>query len=51
LKKNQEPVPLYHSDFSQRYRTVGSFPEVNLTFREIKLRLANAFTGFAAPLM
>ena len=51
LKKGKEPVPFYDKRFYQHYTSVGSFPDVALSLKEVEVRLLKAFTGLAMPLI
>ena len=51
LKEGQEAVPYYDEHFYDRYTSVGSFPEVSLSIREIEIRLLKAFTGVVRPII
>ena len=51
LNEGKEPVPFYDDRFYEHYTSVGSFPEVSLSIREIEIRLLKAFTGVAMPII
>ena len=51
LNEGKEPVPFYDDRFYDHYTSVGSFPEVGLSIREIEIRLLKAFTGVAMPII
>ena len=40
LKKNQKPVPIHHSEFYKRYRSVGSFPQLTSKLKEKEIKIA-----------
>jgi len=51
LKEGKEVVPFYHGNFYENYYSVGSFPGVSLSLREVEIRLLKAFTGVAMPII
>lgn len=51
LKEGKEIVPFTHDDFYENYYSVGSFPDVSLSLREVEIRLLKAFTGVAMPII
>jgi phosphatidylserine/phosphatidylglycerophosphate/cardiolipin synthase-like enzyme len=51
LREDREPVPYFHPDFYQRYRSVGQFPGSHLGDKAIKTRLTKAFFGPAEPII
>jgi hypothetical protein len=51
LKEGKDAVPYYHEDFYENYFSVGSFPGVSLSFREVEIRLLKAFTGVVLPII
>lgn len=51
LKPGKKAVDIYHKDFYDNYEDVGSFPEVNLSSKQIQTIIISAFAGFAEPFM
>ena len=51
LRAGQEPVPFDHAEFYERYRSVGPFPGLPLTYKEIKARLIKGFFGSMEPMI
>jgi len=51
LKPEKQPVPFYHKDFYDHYKSVGPFPGAKLSKKEIKVRLIKSFLGPAQPLI
>jgi len=51
LKKGKTIVPFYDEKFYENYISVGSFPDVALSLREIEIRLLKAFTGVVMPII
>lgn len=51
LKDGQEPVPMGHPEFLDRYQPVGSFPGVALSSKQIQTILISAMFGFATPVL
>jgi len=51
IKKGKDIVPFYDEEFFDNYKSVGSFPQVNLSIREIQIRLLKTFGGFATPII
>ncbi|HOP21619.1 MAG TPA: phospholipase D family protein [Gammaproteobacteria bacterium] len=51
LKEGMPPVSIYHPDFYDNYENVGSFPDVNLSSKQIQTIIISAFAGFAEPVM
>ena len=51
LKGGEEPVPMGHPEFLDRYEPVGSFPEVALSSKQIQTILISAMFGLATPIL
>ncbi len=51
LKPGYEEVPANHPDFYQNYEVIGSFPNVDLSSKQIQTIIISAFAGFAEPVM
>jgi len=51
LKEGKQVVPFYDNNFYENYISVGSFPEVGLSLREVEIRLLKAFNGLAMPII
>jgi len=51
LKEGKAIVPFYDERFYDHYISVGSFPGVSLSLREIEIRLLKAFTGVVLPII
>jgi len=51
LKEGKAIVPFYHDNFYENYYSVGSFPDVSLSMREVEIRLLKAFTGVVMPII
>jgi len=51
LKENKDPVPFYHEAFYENYTSVGSFPQVSLSLKEIQIRLLKVFGGIVTPII
>lgn len=51
LKPGYPEVPDNHPDFYQNYESVGNFPNVNLSSKQIQTIIISAFAGFAEPVM
>ncbi len=51
LKKNKKPVPFYHEQFHDHYKSVGPYPDFNYTIREIEVMLLKALIEFARPIL
>ncbi|MCF6317836.1 MAG: phospholipase D family protein [Proteobacteria bacterium] len=51
LKPGKDAVDIYHKDFYENYKNVGSFPGVNLSLKQIQTLIISAFAGFAEPFM
>lgn len=51
LEENKKEVSFYDKDFYNNYKLIGSFPEMGLSKKQIQLRLLNAFTSFAEPII
>jgi phosphatidylserine/phosphatidylglycerophosphate/cardiolipin synthase-like enzyme len=51
LNEGKQLVPFYDERFYDHYTSVGSFPEVGLSIREVEIRLLKAFTGVAMPII
>ncbi|MEZ5496826.1 MAG: phospholipase D family protein [Gammaproteobacteria bacterium] len=51
LKEGMPPVGINHPDFYNNYENVGSFPDVNLSSKQIQTIIISAFAGFAEPVM
>ena len=51
LKPGHEEVPDNHPDFYQNYEVIGSFPNVELSSKQIQTIIISAFAGFAEPVM
>ena len=51
LKEGGEIVPFYHDNFYKNYYSVGSFPDVGLSLREVEIRLLKAFSGVVMPII
>ena len=51
LREEAKEVPFYDDNFYDNYRSVGSYPEVALTDREVKIRLLKSFFGFIEPVV
>jgi phosphatidylserine/phosphatidylglycerophosphate/cardiolipin synthase-like enzyme len=51
LKEGGEPVPFFHPDFYDNYKSVGPFPEVELTLKEIRLRFLKPIMIYAEPII
>jgi phosphatidylserine/phosphatidylglycerophosphate/cardiolipin synthase-like enzyme len=49
LKNGGAPVPFYHENFHDNYRSVGEFPDAG--FKANKTKLVNAFFGPAEPII
>jgi len=47
----QEIVPFYDEKFYDHYTSVGSFPGVALSLREIEISLLKSFTGLVKPII
>ncbi|TDR23640.1 phospholipase D family protein [Marinicella litoralis] len=51
LKPGHQEVPANHPDFYQNYEVIGSFPNVDLSSKQIQTIIISAFAGFAEPVM
>ena len=51
LRDGKEIVPFTHDNFYENYYSVGSFPDVGLSMREVEIRLLKAFTGVVMPII
>jgi len=51
LKEGKEIVPFHNDSFYENYMSVGSFPDVRFSLREIEIRLLKAFTGVVMPII
>lgn len=51
LIPGHEEVPSNHPDFYKNYEVIGSFPNVNLSSKQIQTIIISAFAGFAEPVM
>ncbi len=51
LRSGKDPVSRDHPDFHEHYRSVGQYPEVTLSLKQIQTRLITAFGGFASPIL
>jgi len=51
LREGKEIVPFYHDNFYENYYSVGSFPDVGLSLREVEIRLLKSFSGVAMPII
>jgi phosphatidylserine/phosphatidylglycerophosphate/cardiolipin synthase-like enzyme len=51
LKEGKKPVDINHKDFYDNYKSLGSFPEVNMPSKQIQTLIISAFMGFAEPFM
>jgi len=51
LLPGHEAVPANHPDFYKNYEVIGSFPNVNLSSKQIQTIIISAFAGFAEPVM
>jgi phosphatidylserine/phosphatidylglycerophosphate/cardiolipin synthase-like enzyme len=51
LKDGKETVPFYHKDFYENYISVGSFPQVSLSLKEVQIRLLKMFGGIVTPIV
>ncbi len=51
LKPGKKAVDIYHQDFYKNHKNVGSFPDVNLSAKQIQTIIISAFAGFAEPFM
>lgn len=51
LKDGFPEVPANHPDFHQNYEPIGSFPNVDLSSKQIQTIMISAFAGFAEPVM
>jgi phosphatidylserine/phosphatidylglycerophosphate/cardiolipin synthase-like enzyme len=51
LKEGKQAVAISDKDFYDNYTNVGSFPEVDLSFKQIQTIIISAFAGFAEPVM
>ena len=51
LAPGKEPLPPEHPDFYRHYYSVGSFPEVIRTRRQINVLFLGSFFGFLEPIL
>lgn len=51
LKEGKEAVPFYQKDFYKNYRSVGPFPQVSFSIREVQIRLLKMFGGIITPII
>lgn len=51
LIEGKEVVPFYDDQFFENYKSVGSFPQVNLSLKEIQVRLLKSFAGVVEPII
>lgn len=51
LRPGKAEVPPDHADFYENYEVIGSFPNVNLSSKQIQTIIISAFAGFAEPVM
>ncbi len=51
LKPGHEQVPTHHPDFHINYESLGNFPNVDLSSKQIQTIIISAFAGFAEPVM
>jgi len=51
LRQGMQEVPADHPDFYKNYEVIGSFPNVNLSSKQIQTIIISAFAGFAEPVM
>jgi len=51
LKPGHAEVAPDHPDFYKNYEVIGSFPNVNLSSKQIQTIIISAFAGFAEPVM
>ncbi len=51
LKDGYAEVPASHPDFHQNYKSIGNFPNVDLSSKQIQTIIISAFAGFAEPVM
>ena len=51
LKKGGKMVSKDHPDFYKNYKNVGSFPDVDMSAKQIQTLIISAFAGFAEPVM
>jgi len=51
LREGAEPVPADHPEFYERYESVGDYPEVALTLKQIQTSLISAMGGWGAPVL
>ncbi|MFC3195221.1 phosphatidylserine/phosphatidylglycerophosphate/cardiolipin synthase family protein [Marinicella sediminis] len=51
LRQGHAEVPPDHPDFYKNYEVIGSFPNVNLSSKQIQTIIISAFAGFAEPVM
>ena len=51
LRPGKHPVPPDHPDFYENYTSIGNFPNVNLSSKQIQTIIISALAGFAEPVM
>lgn len=51
LKEGKDVVPFYDQRFYENYFSVGTFPDVAFSVREIETRLFKAFSGLTMPII
>jgi phosphatidylserine/phosphatidylglycerophosphate/cardiolipin synthase-like enzyme len=51
IRYNKPPVGMNHPDFYKNYKNLGSFPDVELSSKQIQTIIISAFAGFAEPVM
>jgi hypothetical protein len=51
LRLGKPAVAINHKDFYDNYINLGSFPDVNLSSKQIQTIIISAFAGFAEPVM
>jgi len=51
LKEGKEELPFYHEDFYKHYESVGPFPGMRFSKKEIEARLIKGFLGPIEPLI
>ena len=51
LRRGKKAVSISHPDFYKNYKNLGSFPDVELSSKQIQTIIISAFAGFAEPVM
>lgn len=51
LRPGKKAVSINHPDFYKNYKNLGSFPDVELSSKQIQTIIISAFAGFAEPVM